>query len=89
MNLNSLLFAADGTKLALDGGEWGRPTARVWDLAGSPAAEPLLIHRSDTICLNGGSLRSVRALVRHPAPGSWCELLGSPREPPPRHRPAP
>jgi WD40 repeat protein len=55
MNPNSILFAADGTKLALDGGEWGRLTARVWDLAGPPAAEPQLIHRSDTITLIGGT----------------------------------
>jgi len=48
MNLNTFAFTADGTKLALDGAEWGRLTARIWDLAAPPAAEPLLIRRTDS-----------------------------------------
>jgi WD40 repeat protein len=49
MNWAGLAFGAEGTKLALDGGEWGRPTARVWDLAAPPAAEPVVIRRPDAL----------------------------------------
>jgi WD40 repeat protein/DNA-binding winged helix-turn-helix (wHTH) protein len=54
MNRRGLVFDADGGKLALHGGEFGIPTSRVWDLAAPPAAEPLLLQRSDSHGMGDG-----------------------------------
>jgi WD40 repeat protein/DNA-binding winged helix-turn-helix (wHTH) protein len=55
MNLNSLIFDERGATLALSGGEWGRPTARIWDLTGPSSAEPIVIRRTDTVKITGGA----------------------------------
>jgi WD40 repeat protein len=56
MNPNTLAFDANGTNLAHAGKEWGRLTARVWDLAAPPAAESLLIQGTDSGSLGFWSL---------------------------------
>ena len=48
MNDPGLAFSADGSKVVLFGGEFGFPTARVWDLRAPAAAEPLVLRRSDS-----------------------------------------
>jgi len=52
-NAPGLAFSADGRKVVLFGGEFGHPTARVWDLEAPPAAEPLVLRRSDSRASSG------------------------------------
>jgi WD40 repeat protein len=58
MNPASLVFSADGKKLALFGGEFGRPAVRLWDLHAPPTAEPLVLQRADTRSLVGMAVDS-------------------------------
>ena len=70
MNSNSLAFDAKGTKLALAGAEWGRETARVWDLAaatGCRAAAHSADRQRQPGIWGSWAIRSYRALVRPPA----------------------
>jgi WD40 repeat protein len=48
MNASGLVFSGDGKKLALSGGEFGHVTVRVWDLEAPPAAEPVILRRTDS-----------------------------------------
>ncbi len=47
MNVPGLAISADGSKVALFGGEFGHPAGRVWDLRAPAVAEPLVLRRSD------------------------------------------
>ena len=88
MNDPGLAFSADGSKVVLFGGEFGHPTARVWDLRAPAAAEPLVLRRSDS--------RATTGMAFDPS-GHWlvtghfltgCGPVASRRQPPLRHRQA-